>query len=212
VTDKDFAVLGYFTGKFAGKDVPVLEGIQRRPSLENLKTLGAAMASSGAVALYHIIGHTPEAPEKSAVISGDVETTVFGQKEYDRVCEKFSFAGPVDFVVFGCPHASIIEMRDIARMLEGRKIKSGLWVCTARPVKNLADTMGYSRIILDAGGEIICDTCPVLCYTLRQRIYKTVATNSGKMAHYAPGLWNLQPVLLDMGECIQAAVSGKWGA
>jgi predicted aconitase len=212
VTDKDFAVLGYFTGKFAGKDVPVLEGIQKRPSLENFKTLGAAMASSGAVALYHIIGHTPEAPEKSAVIYGDVETTVFGQKEYDKVCEKFSFSGPVDFVVFGCPHTSIIEMRDIARLLEGKKIKSGLWVCTSRPVKNLADTMGYSGNILDAGGEIVCDTCPVLCYTLSQRNYKTVATNSGKMAHYAPGLWNLQPVLLDMGECIQAAVDGKWEA
>ena len=65
--------------------------------------------------------------------------------------------------------------------------------------------------IQDAGGEIICDTCPVLCCTLTQRGYKTVATNSGKMAHYAPGLWNLQPVLLNTDECIRAAIDGKWG-
>ncbi|MCL2380994.1 MAG: aconitase X catalytic domain-containing protein [Treponema sp.] len=212
VTDKDYAVLGYFAGKLAGKDVPVLEGVHNCPSIENFKTLGAAMASSGAVALYHIIGHTPEAPDKNSVIDDSIKPVVFGPKEYDEVCAKFELSGPIDFVVIGCPHVSIIEMRDIARLLEGKKLKSGLWVCIARSVKNLADTMGYSKIIIDAGGEIICDTCPVLCCTLTQRNYKTVATNSGKMAHYAPGLWNLQPVLLNLDECIRAGIAGKWEA
>ena len=75
----------------------------------------------------------------------------------------------------------------------------------------MADRMGYSDILYAAGVEIICDTCPVLCQTLTQRQYKTIATNSGKMAHYAPGLWKLQPVLLTVEDCAKAALEGKWG-
>ena len=210
-TDKDFAVLGYFGGKLAGKDVPVFEGITRRPTLEQFKALGAALASAGAVALYHVVGFTPEAPTKEAVISPDIQPVVFDQAAYDKVCEKFSLTGPIDFVVLGCPHVSIHEFGEIAGLVRGKKLKSALWVCTSRMVRDLAERMGYVKDIQDAGGEIICDTCPVLCCTLTQRGYKTVATNSGKMAHYAPGLWNLQPVLLNTDECIRAAIDGKWG-
>ena len=212
-TDRDFAVLGYFTGSLVGQGVPVFEGIEERPSPENLKTLGAALASSGAVALYHIIGHTPEAPTKEAVLpdAQAVETVCFDQAAYDKVCEKFSLDGPIDFVVIGCPHASIIEVKKMAELLQGKTVKSGMWICTSRQVKQLADTQGYSEIILASGAEIICDTCPVLCETLSGRNYKTVATNSGKMAHYAPGLWQLKSVLLTMENCVKTAIDGYWG-
>ncbi|MDR1516233.1 MAG: aconitase X catalytic domain-containing protein [Synergistaceae bacterium] len=209
-TDKDYAVLGYFAGLLVGQDIPVFEGIKSRPSIENLKALGAALASSGAAALFHMIGITPEASRKSDVVRSNVDAVMFGQDEHDRVCEKFYLTGAIDFVVLGCPHTSIIEIRDIAKMIAGKKIKTGLWVCASRQVKSLADTMGYSKMITDAGGEIICDTCPVLCATLTERKYQTVATNSGKMAHYAPGLWNMQPLLLDTSDCIKSAVSGEW--
>lgn len=208
-TDKDFATLGYFAGNIVGPGVPVFEGIKERPTLENLKAMGAALASSGAVALYHIIGITPEAPTKDAVVDKELTPIVFGQKEYDIVCNKFAQTGPIDFVVIGCPHVSINEMEAVAKLVEGKKLKSALWVCTSRMVKELGDKMGYTKIIEEAGAEVVCDTCPVLCYTL-DRGYKTVATNSGKMAHYAPGLWNLQPVLLNKEECIQVALEGKW--
>lgn len=208
-TDKDFAVLGYFAGTIVGPGVPVFEGVDRRPTLENLKALGAALASSGAVALYHIVGITPEATSKEAVVQRQLQPIVFGQAEYDEVCQKFAQTGPIDFVVIGCPHVSIHEMEQVAEMVEGKKLKSALWICTSRMVKELGDKMGLTTIIENAGGEIVCDTCPVLCCTL-ERGYKTVATDSGKMAHYAPGLWNLQPVLLDKKECIKAALEGKW--
>ena len=210
-SDKDFAVLGYFAGQIVGPGVPVFEGITKRPTLESLKALGAALASSGAVALYHVIGFTPEAPTKEDVIGNEIEAIIFGQAEYDKVCAKFSQSGPIDFVVIGCPHASINEMRKIAELVKGKQLKSGFWVCTSRQVKELGDRMGYTKDIIDAGGEIVCDTCPVLCFTL-DRGYKTVATNSGKMAHYAPGLWNLQPVILDVEQCVRAAIDGKWEA
>lgn len=208
-TDKDFAVLGYYAGSIVKTGVPVFEGITERPRIEALKAMGAALASSGGVALYHIIGITPEAQKKEDVVKGDLPVLTFGQAEYDKVCEKFAQTGPIDFVVIGCPHVSIQEMTEVARLVEGKKIKTGLWVCTSRMVKELGDKMGITKVIEDAGGEIVCDTCPVLCYTL-PRGYKTVATNSGKMAHYAPGLWNMEPVMLNTEECIQVALEGKW--
>ena len=210
-TDKDFAALGYFVGGIAGQGVPVITGIKERPSIDNFKTMGAAAASAGAVALYHVVGFTPEAPTYEAVVDKKLETVVFGKKEYDKICEKFSFEGNIDFVVIGCPHASIHEIESVAKLLDGKKIKTGFWVCTARQTKEMADRMGYTEILVKAGVEIICDTCPVLCQTLTQRNYKTIATNSGKMAHYAPGLWHLQPVLLTVEDCAKAALEGKWG-
>jgi len=208
-TDKDYAVLGYFVGGVVGQGVPVITGIERRPSMENFKTLGAAAASAGAVALYHVVGFTPEAPTYEAVVGKEIETVVFGQKEYDKICEKFSLTGPIDFVVIGCPHASILEIEAVAKLLDGKRVKTGFWVCTSRQVRELADRMGYVKVLEDAGVEIICDTCPVLCCTL-DRGYKTIATNSGKMAHYAPGLWKLQPVLLTVENCVKVALEGKW--
>ena len=163
------------------------------------------------MALYHVVGFTPEAPTKEAVISDDIQPIIFDQAAYDKTCEKFSQTGPIDFVVLGCPHVSINEFEEIAGLVRGKKLKSALWVCTSRMVRDLADRMGFVDDIVKAGGEIICDTCPVLCCTLTDRGYKTVATNSGKMAHYAPGLWNLQPVLLSTSDCIRVAVEGKWG-
>ena len=161
--------------------------------------------------MYHVVGFTPEAPTKQDVIGDEIQPVVFDQAAYDKVCEKFSQKGPIDFVVLGCPHVSIREFEEIAGLVRGKRLNSDLWVCTSRMVRELAERMGFVEDIQAAGGEIICDTCPVLCCTLTQRGYKTVATNSGKMAHYAPGLWNLQPVLLNTAECIQAAIDGKWG-
>jgi predicted aconitase len=206
-TDRDYAVLGYFAGKIAGKDVPVFEGVKQRPTLENLKALSAAVASSGAVALYHIVGITPEAPTLEA-IAGKIESFKFGPAEYKQVTDKFHYTGEVDFVVLGCPHTSIEEMRKIAGMLEGKKVKTAMWVCTSRQVKHLADKMGYSETIKKSGVEIVCDTCPVLCPTL-DRGYRNIVTNSGKLAHYAPGLWNVQTALIEMEDCIKTALRGR---
>jgi len=207
-TDTDYAVLGYFAGKIAGREVPVFDGIKRRPTLENLKALSAAVASSGAVALYHIIGVTPEAPTREAIID-HAETFKFGPAEYKTVMDKFTYTGEVDFVVIGCPHCSIVEMEKVARLLEGKKVKSDVWICTSRQVKCLSDKMGFSEIIKTAGAQIVCDTCPVLCPT-SSKGYKTIITNSGKLAHYAPGLWNVKTGLLQLEDCIETAVRGEW--
>jgi predicted aconitase len=207
-TDRDFAVLGYFAGRIAGTEVPVFEGIDFIPTIENLKALGAALASSGAVALFHIVGVTPEAPTKAAVIDEKVEAIPFGPREYQEVLDKFSVSGDVDFVVTGCPHCSIIELGRMAELLTGKKVKADLWVCTSRQVKALGDKMGFTEIIEASGARIVCDTCPVLAPT-SPKGYKTLVTNSGKLAHYAPGLWNLKTGLVQIEDCVTAAIEGR---
>jgi len=208
-TDRDFAILGYFAGKIAGKEVPVFEGIKQRPKQYNIMALSAALASSGAVALFHVIGITPEALTKEMVI-GNQKSIKFGYKEYNEVLEKFSVENEVDFVVIGCPHCTINEFAKIAELLSGKKVKSDFWICSSRQVKFLADKMGYTTIIENAGAQIVCDTCPVLAPT-SPKGYRTLVTNSAKLAHYAPGLWNLKTGLLEIEDCIEAAIKGNWG-
>jgi predicted aconitase len=204
-TDRDYAAMGYAIGQIVGRDVPVFVNAPQHPTLESLKALGAALASSGAVALFHIVGVTPEAPTLEAVLADKYETVVFGKKEYDEVSEKFALTQPADFVVIGCPHCSINELKTLAEMLDGKKVKVDTWICTARQTKAMSDKMGYTKTITDSGALIVCDTCPVLCPTL-ERGYKMMATNSGKMAHYARGLWNLNTALLQLEDCIAAAL------
>jgi Uncharacterized conserved protein len=207
-SDTDYASLGYYAGAIAGKGIPVFTGIENRPTIENLKALGAVLASSGAVALYHIVGITPEAPTVKAIIDKDVPVYTFGVKEYAQAFEKFNYAGAVDFVVFGCPHASIQEIKMIVSLVRGKKVKAETWICTSRQIKDLAAQMDYLQVLEDAGIMIVCDTCPVLCPTL-DRGYKNVVTNSGKMAHYIRGLWNLKSRLAQVEDCIKAAVDGR---
>lgn len=207
-TDLDFGVLGYFAGHIAGKEIPVFEGIQPYPTMENVKSLSAAVASSGAVALYHIVGITPESPTREAVISNK-EAIVFNNDEYRKILDKFTYEGDVDFVVLGCPHCSIIEMGEIAKSLSGKKVKTDVWVCVSSQVRSLADRMGYVEIIEKTGAKVVCDTCPVLCPTSNNG-YKTILTNSVKLANYVPGLWNVRVGLVEMENCIMAAINGVW--
>ena len=207
-SDTDYASLGYYAGTIAGKGIPVFTGIEKRPTLENLKALSAAVASSGAVALFHIVGITPEAPTIEAVINKEVQVYTFGPDEYAQAFEKFNYSGDVDFVVLGCPHASIQEIKFIASLLKGKKVKAETWVCTSHQIKDLAAQMECLEILENAGVTIMCDTCPVLCPTL-DRGYKNVVTNSGKMAHYIRGLWNVKSRLAHVEDCIKAAVNGR---
>ncbi|NLA05275.1 MAG: DUF521 domain-containing protein [Firmicutes bacterium] len=206
---RDFAVLGYYAGMTSGRRVPVFKGLPGCRSVENLKALSAAIATSGAVALFHIEGVTPDAVIGKADLKPK-ETVNFGETEYRQVTDKFNYQGDVDFVVIGCPHCSIGELQQLAALLEGKKVKADFWVCTSRMTKMLSDKMGFTEIIERAGARVVCDTCPVLCPT-SSKGYKTILTNSAKLAHYAPGLWSVKTALIQTDQCISAALTGKWG-
>lgn len=204
-TERDYAVMGYYVGKKVGNKVPCFTGMKERPVVEQYKALGAALASSGGIALYHVEGFTPEAPTKEAILKDEYEVVHFGKTEYEEVERFFTLKEPADLVVIGCPHCTINEVAEVAAGLEGKKVAVDTWICLSHQVYALAERMGYVDTIRNAGATFVRDTCPILCPT-SPKGYKGVATNSGKLAHYIRGLWNMDSELVQLDACIAAAL------
>lgn len=215
----DYGSLGYWTGKRTESKVPVFTGIPQTVSVEELKMLGAALASSGSVALFHVVGVTPEAPTLEAAFGSRKPELVleFGRDELteaEAVLNKHQGQG-VSLVVIGCPHASIKEIEIVAGILSGKKISNNvaLWITTAVPIKEYARRCGYQQAIEKAGGVLVVDTCPILgamAEVTESKGYFSLATNSAKLAHYAPGQWGLPTYYGALERCLNAAISGKF--
>ena len=160
--EADYGALGYLVGKIVGSSVPFFRGL-KTTSQSYLKGFGASMAASGAVALYHIEGVTPEA-KIAWMVSPDAETISIdtveeGYKSLD------STERDIDLVTLGCPHCSYEELEQIANTLDGKKIKSRLWVTTAMPIYAMAKRSNIAAAIEKAGGEILSDTCLIVAPT-----------------------------------------------
>jgi len=180
--NSDYGALGWYVGKQVKNKIPYFSGIKNADK-DQLKTLGAAMAASGAVALYHIEGLTPEA---DSVETKGLETINVGKKEIKETYDKLNTGKNPDIVILGCPHASLHEISNIAKKLEGKKLKKPVWICTSRIVKEAAQRKGYNETIVKAGGNIVADTCMVVS-PIEKMGYKTTGVNSGKAANYLPG-------------------------
>ena len=175
---EDFSAMGYFVGKAAKDGIPYFRGVERA-GLEELKTLSAALASSGGVAMFHIMGLTPE----SGVEVGKIEPLAFTPKDLRETSSLLNDEGAPDFVSVGCPHCSLNELAILARLLDGRQVKREFWVCCSREVKRQGDSAGYSRVIEKSGAKFALDTCMVVA-PIEELGFKTVATNSAKACHY----------------------------
>jgi len=165
------------------------------------------MAASGAVALYHVEGITPEA-RQGDMLAPDAEVIVVD----DLAPAYAALNAPVeqiDLVSIGCPHASLEEIAAIARWLEGKQVRTALWVTTARATREEAVAAGYVERIEAAGGRVVADTCLVVA-PARELGFRTLATNSAKMAFYAPAHSGLQTRFGTLEQCLEAAVTGKW--
>ncbi len=183
--NSDFGALGYIVGKIVKNKIPYFTGIKTADT-DQLKSLGAAMAASGAVAIYHVKDLTPEADN---VDKDNLEKITIDQKDIDKAYEDLSTGQEPDIVILGCPHASLKEISRLAGKVEGKKLKKPVWICTSRMVKEAAQRMGYNEIITKAGGSIVADTCMVVS-PIEQMGYKTTGVNSGKAAKYLPGFCN----------------------
>jgi len=119
----------------------------------------------------------------------------------------------VDMVAFGCPHCSLLQIREIASLVEGKKVNPNtrLWVATSGHLRNLAQRMGYVDIIEGAGGLVLSDLCvaPGAPFHFVPGV-KTVAINSARGAYFIPGACNVDVIFGDTKDCIRAAVDGKW--
>ena len=211
--DFDYHLLGYALGKEVGTGIPVFTGMSSlRPSPAELTSLGAQLATSGAVAMYHIVGVTPEAPDLEAAVGGNSpkrEITITDadlRKTQELISEQ---GGKIDFVMFGCPHYNLSQVQDVARLLEGKTIKKGveLWVLTSFSTKELARRIGLLDIINQAGGHIIANTCSdMMCW---ERLYKgKVGITDSPKAYYYNLHRGINFVLKRRSECIEAALKG----
>lgn len=206
--ESDFGCLGYWTGKIARSGVPYFSGI-KDASRDELKALAASLAASGGVALYHVEKITPESQLTPAEGTDLVEFDAGNLGEcYDELTTIKT--GKVDLVCFGCPHASIEEIRRVSNALKGRKIAKGtkLWAFTSVDTKRLAEKRGYLRVINDSGGEIYSDCCMIVA-PIDEMSVKTIAVNSAKAAVYAPTLSNVDVVFGTLEKCIDIALSGR---
>ncbi|WEU40998.1 MAG: aconitase X catalytic domain-containing protein [Candidatus Odinarchaeum yellowstonii] len=197
----DYSLLGYYMGSILVKGIPVIEGVKSF-SLEDAKSLCAAAASSGSIALYYISGITPlPAGWRESEKEDKIEIT---EQELKNTLEKFNPSVDVDIVTLGCPHATINEIRQVADLIKNKRIKSGktLWICTSSVNKEISRRLGYSKIIEKAGGVIAADTCMVVA-PLEQMGYTALATNSAKAAHYVPSSCNIPSKLCSLEECIK---------
>ncbi|KYK20304.1 hypothetical protein AYK24_03855 [Thermoplasmatales archaeon SG8-52-4] len=196
--NSDFGALGYYVGKKVKNKIPYFTGI-KDANTDQLKALGAAMAASGAVALYHIEGLTPEA---DLVKKTNLETINVGKKEIKETYDKLNTGKHPDIVIFGCPHASLREISTLADKLEGKHLKKPVWICTSRMVKEAAERMGYNEIIAKAGGSIVADTCMVVS-PIEEMGYKTTGVNSGKAANYLPGFCKQEVCFADIDSLVE---------
>lgn len=196
----DFGALGYIIGKVVGGGVPYFK-LQNTPDNNNLKTLGAALASSGSVALYHMENVTPE---YELAGEADVEDIMFiSDKEIAETRESLSTTDKeIDLVCLGCPHASLEEIKQVAAVVQGKTIKNKLWICTSVSVKATADRMGYTQIIESAGGNVVCDTCMVVA-PIEEMGFEVIGVNSAKAANYVPSMCGLDVVYDDVENLIR---------
>jgi predicted aconitase len=220
-----WAALGFHIGGIVGSEVPVIEGVKPNRQ-EWLVSLGATLATSGSVTLFHIPGVTPEARTVEEAFHGKVprdfcEVTA---RDLEAVYERLTTVKApvaVDFVDLGCPHSTLEQLRDLAGRLRGKRIASGVrfWINTNRMTRKQAEYSGYVQDIEAAGALVVADTCPVEChfrqstcreYGLEVPNVKVMVTDSAKMARYVGDLIGCRTVLTTRERCIEAAVSGRW--
>jgi predicted aconitase len=209
-----YPVLGYFIGARVGSKIPVIEGLPPDCSEDRLKALGAAAASSGAVALFHAIGVTPEAPTLSAAFHGGVPEAVVDVSLADLRATLQELGtvpdGPVNVVALGSPHFSLDEFAALLPLLAAYPPHPDVEfiVCTHRLALAALQQRGWLDLLRGAGVQIVVDTCVVVTPIVRAR-EGALMTNSGKFAHYTPGNIGLQVIFGSLEECVRSAAQGQ---
>jgi predicted aconitase len=210
----EWGALGGIVGRLAGDywQVPALVGLDRVPTSDEMKHFGAALASYGSVALFHMIGITPEAQRlDDAVPSGELRTHDVGEADVRAFQAAYAKSiDSVDLVVFSAPQLSLVEMQRVAELLDGKRATIPLLAVTSPQVKPDADRMGLTARIENAGGTVLSGMCFYQSYAREMAEangWKRLATNSAKLTNILGG-YGYQPALLSMEQCVDAACAG----
>jgi len=233
-----YPVLGTWLGLTVGQEVAAIEGLPANVTRDQLKALGAAAASTGAVALFHVVGVTPEADTLAAAMGmADIDTAVPGASgagagaaraagtresheprrivlesdELQRALLRLSTAkaaGQVDAVAVGSPHFSLEEFEALRRLVTGRQLSVPFYACTARATLRQLEQRGHAEPLREAGVEIVVDTCVVVTPIL-PAAGGVLMTNSGKFAHYGPANTGYEVVYGSLEDCVDSAIAGN---
>lgn len=215
----DWGAVGKIVGS-AHQDyfaVPVFNGVKQRPSADQLKHLGAALASYGSMGMFHMVGVTPEAPTLKAAFGGKrpKEILAIGKRDIERVYASYETHGnPLNLVVFSGPQQSLFEMKTLAALLDGRKVKSGsqLFITTSNGVRSAAKKLGYLDTIEAAGGTVLEGVCFYILQNIAEirarNGWSNLVTNSAKLANIIRA-HKFNTILRRTAACIEIACSGE---
>ncbi|MEA2524131.1 MAG: cis-L-3-hydroxyproline dehydratase [Thermomicrobiales bacterium] len=212
--DDFYPVLGYLLGTLVDDEVAVIEGLDARPTEDQLKALAAAAATSGSVALFHVVGITPEAATTTEAFGGrlPLRTIEVRLDDLRRARRDLTTAtdDALDLVAFGSPHCSLAECRQLAELMRGRRAapEVEVFITTSRAVRDLLERSGELETLLSFRAKVTADTCIVVAPLVRSDA-RTMMTNSGKYAHYAPGLIGVQAVFASTEDCVASAEAGR---
>jgi predicted aconitase len=207
--------VGMLIGLRAGSAIPIIDGLPKTLTEDDLKALGAVAASSGAVALFHAVGITPEAPDRAIALGGReaVEVVAVTIGELESVLAGLSTVSegtPIGAVALGTPHFSFAEFARLVPLLEGFAAAPGiaLYVNTARDTFGRLQQNGWLAKLEAAGFTVVVDTCTYVTAVMRD-FSGAVMTNSGKWAHYAPGNIGVDVAFGALENCLASAAAGK---
>jgi predicted aconitase len=197
-------------------EVPVFSGVSRDPTADELKHLGASLASYGSMAMYHMVGVTPEAPTLDAAFGGALprERMRITRADIDRVYAAYrNLDGTANFVVFSGPQLSLLEMRRLAELFEGRKVHGGttVFVTTSNGVLSAARALGYAQTIEAAGATILEGVCVYILQSLtrmRERNgWTNMISNSAKIVNTITA-HRFNTILRRTADCVEIACTG----
>lgn len=210
--DFDWSLLGYaYPQKYKGAEVPVFTGIEKRATPEGFLQFGAELATSGAVAMYHVAGITPEAPSVEAAFGGNAvkQRVTITDADLDHVREQFSGEpGPIEYAMLGCPHLTIRQVGEIAALVDGKQLAVDTWILVSSLTLELAERMGFLSVIHRAGGHVIADTCMDIPGCWDVYYGRPGVTESQKCAFYCQ-VYGQRYAVRPLAQAVQAALAGE---
>lgn len=205
--------VGHAIGKHCGARVPAIVGLPAETGEDDLKALGAVAASAGAVALFHVVGLTPEAPTMAAAFGGAApEATLRLSADDLRATVRGLSTVPdgtaLSAVSLGTPHFSLAEFERLMPLVDGPRPVVDVYVNTHRAVLAALEARGWAERLEAAGVTLVVDTCTYVTAIIRD-LAGAVMTNSGKMAWYAPGNLGIDIAFGSLADCMASARAGR---
>ncbi len=213
----DWGAVGGIIGRNMGSywEVPVIDGVDGTPTSDEMKHLGAAMASFGSTPLFHMIGVTPEAPSLETVFdTAPPDPVRITRADIDAFYDSYGVSDDrLDVVVFAAPQLSLFELQRLGHLLDGRTVNDAttLIAATAPEIKKAADRMGITAQIEGAGGILLEGVCFYQMYAREvgeANGWKRLMSNSAKIVNILGG-YGYEPVLSTMERCVDSAVAGR---